>query len=137
MKKIFFLSFIFLLSLSLGSFAQKKNFKNHSHNHVHKHKNFAGGFFAGLFFSEVFDLRLNNYREMYFKYKSSQKNWRLARDYKKRNSAFYNRGKVVAKFENPNGGRDYMVTLTKRGEWYLDCPKKLRKILKNKVRRNL
>jgi len=137
MKKIFFLSFIFLLSLSLGSFAQKKNFQNHSHNHVHKNKNFAGGFFAGLFFSEVFDLRSNNYRKMYFKYKSSQKNWRLARDYKKRNSGFYNRGKVVAKFENPNGGRDFMVTLTKNGEWYFDCPKKLKKVLKNKVRRRL
>ena len=29
---------------------------------------------------------------------------------------------------------DFIVTLTRNGEWYLDCPKKLRKILKKKVR---
>ena len=74
---------------------------------------------------------------MYFKYKPGQQNWRLVRDFKKRGSGFYKRAKVVAKFENPNGGRDFIVSVNRKGEWYLDCPKKLRRVLKNKVRRNL
>ena len=138
MKKTIFLSLLFLLSISLNSFGQRKNHLNHSHgHHYNNHNNFAGGFFAGLLFSEVFGLNSNNYRQMYFKYKPGQNNWRLVRDIKKRGSGFYKRGKVVAKFENPNGGRDFIVSVNRRGEWYLDCPKKFRKIFKNKVRRNL
>ena len=138
MKKTIFLSLIFLLSISLNSFGQKKHHPNHSHSHnYHNHNNFSGGFFAGLLFREVFELNSNSYRQMYFKYKPGQKNWRLARDFKKRGTGFYKRGKIVAKFENPQGGRDFIVSINRRGEWYLDCPKKLRKIFKNKVRRNL
>jgi len=74
---------------------------------------------------------------MYFKYNPNQNAWRLKKDYSERGTGYYNRGKVVAKFENPKGGRDFVVSLNRRGEWYLDCPKKLRKIFKNKVRRNL
>ena len=91
----------------------------------------------GLVFSEFFGLKSRDYRQMYFKYKPIQQNWRLTRDFNKRGTGYCSNGKVVAKFENPNGGRDFIVTLTRNGEWYLDCPKKLRKILKNKVRRNL
>jgi|TARA_B100001758_G_C18317442_1_gene561305 hypothetical protein len=138
MKKTIFLSSIFLLSISVCSFSQKKHHPNHSHNYyTHNHNNFAGGFFAGLFFSEVFGLNSNSYRQMYFKYKPGQQTWRLARDAKKRGTGFYKRGKVVAKFENPRGGRDFIVTVNRKGEWVLDCPKKFRKIFKNKVRRNL
>ena len=74
---------------------------------------------------------------MYFKYKPGQQTWRLARDFKKKGSGFYSRGKVVAKFENPKGGRDFIVTLNRRGDLVLDCPKKLRRLFKNKVQRNL
>jgi hypothetical protein len=124
------------MSIPLNSFGQKKHLSNHFHGH-HNHNNFTGGFFAGLLFSEVFGLNSNGYRQMYFKYKPSQKNWRLARDFKKRGSRFYNNGKVIAKFENPNGGRDFIVSINKRGLWHLDCPNKLKKLFKNKVRRNI
>jgi len=137
MKKIFFLSLFLFFSISQNSIAQKKNFSHQSNNHIHKHNNFAGGFFAGLVFGEFFGLNSRVQRQMYFKYKPIQQNWRLTKDFNKRGVGFYSNGKVVAKFENPNGGRDFIVTLTRNGEWYLDCPKKLRKILKNKVRRNL
>lgn len=138
MKKIIFLSLLFLLSVSFCSFGQKKHHPNHHHgHHYNNHHNFTGGFLTGLLFSEVFGLNSNSYRQMYFKYKPGQQNWRLVRDFKKRGSGFYKRAKVVAKFENPNGGRDFIVSVNRKGEWYLDCPKKLRKVLKNKVRRNL
>tara|TARA_B100001287_G_C22421884_1_gene407265 strand:+ start:190 stop:603 length:414 start_codon:yes stop_codon:yes gene_type:complete len=137
MNKIFFLLLFLFFSISQSSISQKKHFPNHSNNHIHKHNNFAGGFFAGLVFSEFFGLKSRVYRQMYFKYKPIQQNWKLTRDFNKRGTGFYSKGKVVAKFENPNGGRDFIVTLTRNGEWYLDCPKKLRKILKNKVKRNL
>ena len=138
MKKTVFLSLLFLLSISVNSFSQKKHHSNHSHNHYsHNHNNFAGGFFTGLIFSEIFGLNSNNYRQMYFKYKPGQQNWRLARDFNKRGLGLYNRGKVIAKFENPHGGRDFIVSINRRGEWFLDCPKKLRKVFKNKVRRHL
>ena len=50
---------------------------------------------------------------------------------------FYGNEKVTAKFENPRGGRDFVVHLNSRGEWEFDCPRKLAKLFKNKVRRNL
>lgn len=136
MKKTIFLSLLFSLSISLNSFGQKKHHSKNFHVH-HNHNNFTGGFFAGLLFSEVFGLNTNTSRQMYFKYKPGQQNWRLAEDFKKRGTRFYNNRKVVAKFENPNGGRDFIVSINKKGLWYFDCPNKLRKLFKNKVRRNL
>lgn len=138
MKKTIFLSLVLFLSNSVYSFSQKKHHSHHSNSHYsHTHNNFMGGVFTGLFFSEFFGVHSNSYRQMYFKYKPGQKNWRLARDFRKRGSGFYNRGKLVAKFENPNGGRDFIVTVNRRGDWFFDCPKKFRKLFKNKVRRNL
>ena len=46
---------------------------------------------------------------MYFKYKPIQQNWRLTRDFNKRGVGFYSNGKVVAKFENPNGGETLLL----------------------------
>ena len=138
MKKLFFLLLIFLVSISFNSFGQKKHHPKHSHNHYsHNHNNFAGGFLTGLFFNELFGLNSNSYRQMYFKYRPGQQTWRLARDFKKRGTGFYNKRKVIAKFENPRGGRDYIVSINRRGEWFLDCPKKFKKLFKNKLRRNL
>jgi hypothetical protein len=116
---------------------KKKHHPNHSQGHHYHNNNFTGGFFAGLLFGEVFGLGTHSYRQMYFKYKPGQQNWRLTRDFNRRGSGFYKRGKVVAKFENPNGGRDFVISVNRKGEWYLDCPKKFRKLFKNKVRRNL
>jgi hypothetical protein len=87
-----------------------------------------GGVLTGLLFSEFFGAHSNSFRQMYFKYKPGQKNWRLVRDFRKRGSGFYSRGKLVAKFENPNGGRDFIVSVNKRGDWFFECPKKFRKI---------
>ena len=63
--------------------------------------------------------------------------FKLKKDFTKSRSIFYDDEKVVAKFENPNGGRDFFVRLNNRGDWELDCPRKLAKLFKNKVRRNL
>ena len=138
MKKILFLSAFFILLTSTETFAQKKQFKHNYKKHYSKNNNnFGAGFFAGLFLGEIFSLNSTNHRRMYFKYNYNQDTWRLKKDYTEVGFGYYKRGKVIAKFENPNGGRDFVVSLNKRGEWYLDCPKKLRKLFKNKVRRNL
>ena len=75
----YFSFFISAFIFSQNSIAQKKHFPNQLHNHIHKHNNFAGGFFAGLVFSEFFGLNSRGYRQMYFKYKPIQQNWRLTR----------------------------------------------------------
>ena len=125
MKKILFLSAFFILLSSSETFAQKKQFKHNYKKHYSKNNNnFGAGFFAGLFLGEIFSLNSTNHRRMYFKYNYNQDTWRLKKDYTEGGFGYYKRGKVIAKFENPNGGRDFVVSLNKRGEWYLDCPKK-------------
>ena len=138
MKKILFLSSFLILLTSSDALAQKKQFKdNYKKHYSQKHNNFGAGFFAGLFLGEIFSIKSTSNRIMYFKYNYNQDSWRLKKDYSEGGFGYYKRSKVTAKFENPNGGRDFVVSLNNRGEWYLDCPKKLRKLFKNKVRRNL
>ena len=138
MKKFFFLSSLLILLTSSDALAQKNKFKdNYKKHYSQKHNNFSAGLFAGLFLGEIFSINSTRNRNMYFKYNYNQDTWRLKKDYSEGGFGYYKRGKVIAKFENPNGGRDFVVSLNKRGEWYLDCPKKLRKLFKNKVRRNL
>ena len=148
MKKSLFLSLVFLIAFSASSFSQKKHKPNHGHNnwwgHNHNHNNswnhthnhFVEGLFTNIFFNEVLGFGRNNYREMYFSYKPHQQNWRLTEDYT-RGLGFNKRSRVVAKFENPGGGRDFSVVINKHGEWMVDCPRKYTKMFKNKVRRNL
>ena len=148
MKKSLFLSLVFLIAFSASSFSQKKHKPNHGHNnwwgHNHNHNNswnhnhnhFVEGLFTNIFFNEVLGFGRNNYREMYFAYKPHQQNWRLTEDYT-RGLGFNKRSRVVAKFENPRGGRDFSVVINKHGEWMVDCPRKYTKMFKNKVRRNL
>tara|TARA_B100000900_G_scaffold161520_1_gene137114 strand:- start:1383 stop:1799 length:417 start_codon:yes stop_codon:yes gene_type:complete len=138
MKKFFFLSSLLILLTSSDALAQKNKFKdNYKKHYSQKHNNFSAGLFAGLFLGEIFSINSTRNRNMYFKYNYNQDTWRLKKDYSEGGFGYYKRGKVIAKFENPNGGRDFVVSLNKRGEWYLDCPKRLRKLFKNKVRRNL
>ena len=158
MKKSIFILGALLISLSTSAFAQKHKPHNHNHgphvsNHHHqkhkphhqkhkphisnRHNGFFGGILAGFLFSEIFESATHNYRQMYFEYKPSKDTWRLKKDFTKNGSIFYDNEKVTAKFENPNGGRDFVVRLNSRGQWDLDCPRRLAKLFKNKVRRNL
>jgi hypothetical protein len=139
MKKSILISGALLIALSTSAFAQKH--KPHHHNHGHHVSNhnhgFFGGILAGILLNEVFGSATHSYRKMYFEYKPYKDTWRLRKDYTQPGSVFYDNEKVTAKFENPNGGRDFIVRLNNRGEWELDCPRKLAKLFKNKVRRNL
>ena len=139
MKKSILILGALLIALSTSAFAQ--NNKPHRHNHGHhisSHNHvFFGGILTGILFSEVFGSKTHRYRQMYFEYKPYKDTWRLRKDFITSGPIFYSNEKVTAKFENPSGGRDFIVHLNSRGEWKLDCPKKLAKIFKNKVRRNL
>ena len=139
MKKSILILGTLLITLSTSAFAQK--YKPHHHNHgnyiSNHHHGFFGGIFTEILFSEIFGSTTHSYRQMYFEYKPYKDTWRLRKNFKKSGSIFYGNEKVTAKFENPSGGRDFVVHLNSRGEWKLDCPRKLVKLFKNKVRRNL
>ena len=139
MKKSILILGALLIVLSTGAFAQKK--KHHHYHHGHHisnhHHGFWGGLFAGIIFSEVFESTTYSYRKMYFAYNPYKDTWRLRKNFVKNGPRFYGNEKVIAQFENPSGGRDFIVHLNSRGEWKLNCPKKLVKIFKKKVRKNL
>ena len=139
MKKSILILGALLITLSTGAFAQKH--KPHHHNHGHyisnQHHGFWGGILTGILFSEVFRSTPHRYRQMYFTYNPYKETWRLKKDFIKNDPIFYGNKKVIAKFENPSGGRDFIVYLNSEGSWKLDCPRKLAKLFKNKVRRNL
>ena len=143
MKKSILIFGALLIAFSTNAFAQKHKHKHkpHHHNHGHHvsnhHHGFFGGILTGLLFSEVFGSATHSYRQMYFEYRPYKDTWKLRKDFTKSGSRFYGNEKVTAKFENPNGGRDFIVHLNSRGQWELDCPRRLAKLFKNKVRRNL
>jgi len=149
MKKSAFLLGVLFITLSYNSFGQKPHNSNHygnqntSHhhnlfdNHASHHYNLFGGILTDFLLHELFGSVSNSYRHMYFQYKPNQDTWRLQRDFTKNNAMLYNNSKVVAKFENPKGGKDFFVTINKRGQWELDCPKKFARLFKNKVSKNL
>ena len=85
-----------------------------------------------IFLNQLFNLNYNEHR-MYFYYNHYKKNWYL----KKQVGTYCNNQNIMARFENPNGGRDFFVKLNKRGSWFIDAPKKFKKILKRKVIRNI
>ena len=129
---VLFLGFSFISSgqNTYGNFNKKKS-KSHKHNF-----SFAGGLFTGLMLSDLFDLHKNQ-REMYFVYNFNKDTWRLKKDITVNRGYGYYRSKVIARFENPNGGRDFFVKVNRRGEWWIDAPKRFKKLLKNKVKKNL
>tara|TARA_Y100001968_G_C19377571_1_gene728508 strand:- start:349 stop:792 length:444 start_codon:yes stop_codon:yes gene_type:complete len=147
MKKSAFLLGVLFITLSYNSFSQKHlnhYYGNHHDSHHHNlfdyhdnHHNLFGGILTDILLHELLGSISTNYRQMYFKYKPYKDTWQLQRDVVKHNSIFYGNNRVIAKFENPRGGRDFLVTINKRGQWELDCPKKLAKLFKNKVRKNL
>jgi hypothetical protein len=136
-KSVLFLASVFIC-FSFNSFGQKFHTSFHSHNQFSNHQtlDFAGGMIAGFFLNEIFGLSNNN-RQMYFAYTHNKNKWRLKKDVCNNNNVFYSGPKIIARFENPNGGKDFFVKINRRGEWIFNCPKRFKKILKNKVRRNL
>ena len=122
---------IFLIIFSLQGWSQK------SHNHFQNHNiHFAGNFIAGLLLNEVFDLDYN-YRKMNFVYNHKKEKWRLKKDIFNHSVFHPYRTGIIAQFENPNGGRDFFVKINKRGRWFIDAPKRFKKMLKNKVLKNI
>ena len=148
MQKSTVLLGVLFITLSYHSVGQKHHnhyygnqHGSHHHNlfdyHDSHHHSLFGGILTDILIHEFFGSISNNYRQMYFKYKPHKDTWRLQKDVIKHGSLFYGNNKVVAKFENPKGGRDFFVTINKSGQWELECPKKLAKLFKNKVRKNL
>ena len=135
MKNSRFFLIIFLIIFSGNGWAQNKHKHPHNNGHFSQQKNisFTGALIAGLFLNEL----TTNKRQMYFVYNYSKKKWRLKRDvYDNYGLGVFNQT-VVARFENPNGGRDFFVKINKRGNCFIDAPKRLRKVLKNKVWKHL
>ncbi len=136
MKNSILILSILLISLSFDAFGQKPHFHNHtnfSHNH---HINFSTGLIANIFLNEFFG-SYKNHRKMTFVYNHNKQTWRLKKDVSTNNNLLCNNHTITARFENPNGGRDFFVKVNRWGEWFIDCPKRFKKILKNKVRKNI
>ena len=135
MKKSHLFLIIFLIIFSLSGWAQNKHKNPHNTNHFSCQKNmsFTGGLVAGLFLNEL----TTNKRQMYFAYNYNKNKWRLKKDFSNSHGLGFLNQTVVARFENPNGGRDFFVRINKRGNWFIDAPKRLRKILKHKVKKHL
>ena len=127
------------LAIALGTtttFKGQKYFKStYKQKHCSNNLNFAGGLIAGLFLSEAFS-STNEKRYMYFEYNYRNDKWRLVEDNYKYEYGSRNRP-IEARFENPNGGRDFFVKISRRGNWFIDAPRRLRNILSRKVKRNL
>ena len=138
MKRFSLIFFVLCLGGALTCLSQNPYGKIYKKKHkTHKHNiSFAGGLFAGLILTDFFDNRINQ-REMYFAYNYNKDNWRLKKDFNTNSGYGHYRSKIIARFENPNGGRDFFVKINRRGEWWIDAPKRLKKLLKNKVKKNL
>ena len=138
MKKLILCLSFFCLILSTNIFSQNKC---HSYNwQPHTQSNqpnigFGGGFIAGLVLQNIIE-HSNNYRQMYFTYNFNKNTWRLKKDIYN-NYSFFTNPKIVARFENPEGGRDFFVKINRAGFWWIDAPNRFKKILKNKVQKNI
>ena len=134
MKKIFFISPILFLLFSLSAFAQTKH-QNHSHyNNVNFSVHWNTNDF-NLFFGQ------HSYRELYFDYKPRKGTWRLKRDVRKTDVrfgfGFDRKTRVLARFENPNGGRDFIIRINRAGYWKYSGPNKWYHLFRKKLLKNL
>ena len=136
MKKSVLLIAVLSIIFSSNMFGQKKHKHCQNHSTKYHNLNFAGGLMAGLFLNEFFDLS-HNHREMYFTYNYNKNNWRLTKDVSNQNGFYFTNSTVIARFENPRGGRDFIVKINRKGRWFIDAPKRLAQTLKKKVYRNL
>ena len=135
MKNSHLFLIIFLIIFSVNGWTQNKQKHLYNNGHVSYQQNlsFTGGVIAGLFLNEL----TTNKRQMYFVYNYNKNKWRLKRDLCNSHGFNFLNQTVLARFENPNGGRDFFVKINRRGNWFIDAPKRLRKVLKNKVRKHL
>ena len=97
--------------------------------------------FALYFGSSDFDFFFgkNSYKEMHFEYRPRKRNWRLKKSIRKSNIGFGfgKKIKVLARFENPNGGNDFVILINKYGDWRYRGPNKWYNIFRKKVLKNL
>ena len=135
MKNFHLFLIVFLIIFSINGWAQKnhKQLYNNKHFTCQQNLSLPGGIIAGFFLTEL----SSNKRQLYFVYNYNNNKWRLKRDVCNSHGLSFLNQTVLARFENPNGGRDFFVKINKRGNWFVDAPKRLRKVLKNKVRKHL
>ena len=133
-KNISYLTAILIL-LSLNSFGQKSKTSfisnvQHQNNHTKLFvKSLLGGWLAHSFLAK------KGCRKMYFVFNPREKNWVLKKDVY---SIFRNyNNRVLAIFENPKRGKNFYVAINKKGKWNIDCPPRLKKILKHNVLKTL
>lgn len=135
MKKPILILFILFTVFPHNSFGQKNTYGK-SHMSCGTNPNFASGVITGLVLNELFSIS-NNTRKMYFTYNQKKGIWKLKRDNYSSNLFMPHSNKVIARFENPRGGQDFIIKINNRGQWYINAPKRLKKILKHKLRKNL
>ena len=125
--------FLFLFSFS-SAFSQKKHINNNSLNNIDFMIHF-GSNDVDIFFGQ------NSYREMYFDYNPRKRNWRLKKDVQRKNIGFGfgfgKKVKVLARFENPNGGKDFLIFINRKGYWKYNGPNKWFKTFRKKLLKNL
>ena len=133
MNKSYLFLIIFTILFSFRGWSQKNH--NHMNHHLSQNTNlsFAGGIIAGLLLNEF----ATSHRQIYFSYNYKKNKWRLKQDFDNSLGMHARRQTVIARFENPNGGKDFILKINKRGHWFIDAPKRFRNMLKNKLRKHL
>ena len=106
MKRFLIIPLVIALATTIPVKGQNYLKNTYKKKYCSNNLNFAGGFIAGLFLSEAFN-STNGKRYMYFKYNYRTNKWRLVEDNFKHKYGVRNLP-VEARFENPNGGRDFL-----------------------------
>jgi hypothetical protein len=133
MKKLLFISFFLcLINCSFG-LAQTKHM-NHNTSNIDFMLHFDSNNFD-IFFGQ------HSYRQLYFDYRPKKGTWKLKKDIVRNNIGFIfglaPNTKVVARFENPNGGKDFVIRINRNGYWAYNGPNRWFNVLKKKLRKNL
>tara|TARA_B100000609_G_C17157989_1_gene404574 strand:- start:341 stop:739 length:399 start_codon:yes stop_codon:yes gene_type:complete len=132
MRKLQYISLLFFLIFSNSSISQNKhNVFNHLNN-----LDIAFYFESGTF--DIF-FGKNTYREMYFEYKPRKNKWILRKNIRKSSFGFGlgKKIKVLARFENPKGGKDFILLFNRYGNWKYSGPNKWYNQFRKKVLKNL
>ncbi len=135
MKPLKLYPFILLVVLSINCLSQN-HFYNNNISCSDNNTSFANNIITDLLLHEILGLYKNS-KYMYFDYMPNKHNWRFKKRHYKQINNFYSNSRIIARFENPNGGRDFFVKVNRHGEWFFDCPKRFRKILRHKVKKNM
>ena len=134
MKKSMFISLIFCSICFSCVFAQTKH-NNHNNLNNIDFMIHLGSNDIDIFWGQ------NSYREMYFDYKPRKGTWRLKKDVRRKNIGFGfgfgSKVKVLARFENPNGGKDFIIRINRHGYWKYNGPNKWFKTFRKKLLKNL